>query len=115
MHNRFFAIACLLAIVALALHCVSSAWAKHARFERALLIGVPDSHHHPYTDDDPEIRALSVGPDAMKDGGLALTLLAFGFMVTAKLRRERGWYVILSMLLVADIIAPVVLSLGFAR
>jgi len=114
MNSKFFAIACLLAIVSLVFHVVSWEWAKQARFERVLLIGVPNPQHHHYTDDDPEVRALSRGPDALTHGGLALTLIAFGCMMAAKLRRERGAYVILLILLIASILAPVLLAIGFA-
>lgn len=111
MNSRFFLIASLLAIISLLAHFASREWTKHARYERALLIGVPDSHHHRYTDDDPEIRRLRLGPDLLSNGGVALTVLALGCMLIAKARRERGLYVILSILLIADIIAPILLSI----
>ena len=112
MRNRFFAIACLLAIVALSIHFVSRELAKQARFERALRISKP-SAQHPYTDEDPEIRRLSMVPDALTSAGLALTLLSFACMIIARVRGERGWYVILSILLVAGILAPMLLSIGW--
>ena len=111
MKSRFFAIACLLAIISLLSHFVSHEWMKHARFERALIIGVPDSNHHTYTDDDWEVRRLKLGPDFLSNGGVVLTLVAFACMLIAKTRREPGLYVILSLLLIADLITPVLLSI----
>ena len=108
MSSKFFAVACALAIIALLVHSVSREFMMQSMHRKAARIAQASSRQEPYTP-DPEVHRLSMRADVLMYTGFALTLSAFGCMIVAMVRREHGWYLILCLLLMADIVAPMLL------
>jgi hypothetical protein len=108
MNNKFFLIACALAVIALFVHSISRGFMEQAMHRKAARIQEASAHQTAYTP-DPAVRELDKKADILTYLGVGMTVLSVASMIAAMIRHERGLYLILLLLLMADIITPMLL------
>ncbi len=109
MNKRvFFKGAMLLAVVALVSHSVSRGFLEDYMHRTGDGIEQAQKQHIAYLP-DPQVLRSARTYDVLTAIGVGLTALSFVFMITALIRREPGWYLILSLLLLFDLGAAILL------
>ena len=109
MNKRAFFLGALgLAIAAFITHCVARGFLKEAMYRKAASISQAVKQHTPYVADPLAVRT-SQRWNVLTGTGVVLTVLSVIFMATAAIRHEPGWYLILLLLLVFDIVMPMLL------
>jgi len=100
--------ALLFAIAALITHCVARSLLAESMHQKAERISQAAKQHTPYVADPLAVQA-SHAWNLLTVTGVMLTVSSVGCMVTARIRRERGWYLILLLVMVFDIGMPMIL------
>ena len=109
MNKRaFFLGALLLVIAALITHGVARSFLGEYMHRKAARISEASAQHTPYVA-DPLATQAEHAYDVLTAIGIVFTVLSVVCMVTAQLRRESGWYLILAMLQVFAILAALLL------
>ena len=109
MNKRtFFIGAILLALIALITHSVARSFLEDAMHRKAAAIAAAQSQRTVYNPDIQAVQSSRVY-NTLTTVGVVLTSLSVVCMVTALLRREPGWYLILILLLFCDIAVPMLL------
>jgi multisubunit Na+/H+ antiporter MnhG subunit len=109
MNKRaFFLGALMLAIATFITHCVARGFLEEAIHRKATRISEAAKQQTPYVADPLAVQA-SHAWNVLTLTGVVLTVLSVVCMATAAIRRERGWYLILLLLLVFDIGLPMLL------
>lgn len=109
MNKRtFFLAALLLAIAALITHSIARGFLEESMHRNAEKARQAAKQQTPYTR-DPVAVSFSHTYNVLTVIGIVLTGLSVVSMVTAMVRRERGWYLILAMLQVFAIVAAMLL------
>jgi len=109
MNKRaFFPVAVLLALVALITHSVARGFLEDAMHRKAARIAQAQRQQTAYTPDSQALQS-SRRYDILTTVGVVLTALSVVCMVTAMVRHEKGWYLILILLLFFDVVAPMLL------
>jgi hypothetical protein len=106
--RTFFLGALLLAIAALITHSVARGLLVEYMHRKAEGISQAVKQHTTYVS-DPRVLQLSRGWNVLTTIGIVLTVLSVVCTVTALVRREPGWYLILTLLLFFDLAAPMLL------
>ena len=109
MNKRaFFLGAVLLALIALITHSVARGLLEDAMHRKAAGIAQAQKQQTAYT---PDAQALQSSRryNILTAVGVVLTALSVVCMVTAIVRHEKGWYLILILLLFFDVAAPMLL------
>jgi len=104
----FFLCALFLAIAALVTQSAargSVQEAMHRKGERLTEAAKRQTHYVA----DPLAVQASQNAKALTTTGIVLTVLSVACMVTARIRREPGWYLILLLLLVFGVVTPMLL------
>ena len=98
----------MLAVIALITHSVARGFLDDAMHRKAARIEQAQKQQIAYT---PDLQAVqsSRSYSVFTIVGVVLTVLSLVCMVTALVRHERGWYLILILLLFFDIMAPMLL------
>jgi hypothetical protein len=106
--RKFFVGAALLALIALITQSVARGFLEDAMHRTAAAIAAARSERTVYR---PDIRALQSSRvyNTLTIVGVVLTSFSVVCMVTALLRREPGYYLILILLLFFDIAVPMLL------
>ena len=109
MNKRaFFLWAVTLALVALVTHSVARSFLEDYMHRTAARLAQTQKQQIVYTP-DPQALQSSRNYNALTCVGVVLTVLSVVCMVTAMLRHERGWYLILILILFFDVVAPMLL------
>jgi len=109
MNKRaFFFGALLLVIAALITHAIARSFLEQYMHRKAARISEASAQHAPYVA-DPLATQASHTYKVLTAIGIALTGLSVVSMVTAMIRHERGWYLILGMLQMAAVVAVMLL------
>jgi multisubunit Na+/H+ antiporter MnhG subunit len=109
MNKRpFYLGAVLLALIAVITHPVARGFLKNAMHRKAGRIMQAQRQHTTYQP-DPQALQSSMHYKTLTIVGVVLTVLSVGCMVTAMRRQEKGWYLILILLLFFDVLAPMLL------
>jgi multisubunit Na+/H+ antiporter MnhG subunit len=109
MNKRsFFLAAVLLALIALITHSVARHFLEDSMHRKAARIAQAQRQQAAYT---PDLQALQSSRryDILTTVGVVFTALSVVCMVTAMVRHEKGWYLILILLLFFDVVAPMLL------
>jgi len=106
--GAFFWGALWLVIAALITHAVARRYLEEAMHRKAARISQAAIQQRPYVADPLAVQASRTW-SVLTTAGIALTALSFVCMITALVRREPGWYLILLLLLVFAIGAPMLL------
>ena len=104
----FYSAAVLLGLIALVLGLVGRDRSVQASQNKAKQIASAYEGHRPYTT-DPQVTQLAHDGRLVSTVAAVLTGLGLCCMVVALVRREKGWYLILSGLLVSDVMALMLL------
>lgn len=104
----FFLGAFGLAIGALITHSVARGFLDEATHRKAERIRDAVMQHAPYVADPLAVQASHMW-NVLTGTGVVLTVLSVICMATAAVRHERGWYLLLLMLLSFDIGLPMLL------
>ena len=109
MNKRaFFWGALWLVIAALMTHAVARSFLEEYMHRKAARLSEMSAHHTPYVA-DPLATQAGRAYDVLTIIGIVLTVLSAVCMVTALVRREPGWYLILAMLQLFAIVAAMLL------
>lgn len=109
MNKRvFFKGAMLLAVFALVSDSVSRGFLEDYMHRKGAGIEQAQKQHIAYVP-DPQVLRSARTYNVLTAIGVGLTALSFIFMITALIRREPGWYLILSLLLACDVGAVMLL------
>jgi len=109
MNERpFYLLAFLLALIALITHSVARGFLEDSMHRHVVRIEQAQKQQIAYTP-DPLALQSSRTYNTLTIAGVVFTALSLVCMVTAFLRREHGWYLILILLLFADLAAPMLL------
>lgn len=109
MNKRaFFLGAILLALIALLAHSAARSFLMDAMHRKAARLRQAQKEQTAYT---PDPQAVQSGRSykILTNAGVVLTALSLICMVTAFVRHEKGWYLILILLLFFDLVAPMLL------
>ncbi len=98
----------MLALIALITHSVARGFLEDAMHRKAARIEQAQKQQIAYMPDLQAARS-SRSYIVLTIVGVVLTVLSVTCMVTALVRHERGWYLILILLLFFDIAAPMLL------
>jgi hypothetical protein len=104
----FYLGAVLLALIALITHTVARGFLKNAAHHKAARIMQAQRQNTAYQP-DPQGLQSSMHYKTLTIVGVVLTALSVGCMITAMRRQEKGWYLILILLLFFDVLAPMLL------
>lgn len=109
MNKRaFFLAAFLLALIALFTHSAARGFLMDAMHRKAARLDQAAKQQTAYTP-DPQALQSSRSYNILTVVGVVLTALSLMCMVTALVRHEKGWYLILILLLFFNIMAPMIL------
>ncbi len=106
--STFYPAAVILALVALVAHCVARSFLEDYMHRTASRLAQTQKQQIAYTP-DPQALKSSRDYSALTRIGVVLTVLSVVCMVTAMFRHERGWYLILILVLFFDVVAPMLL------
>lgn len=98
----------MLALIALITHSVARGFLEDSIHRKVAGIVQAQKQQAAYK---PDLQAVQSSRNyrVLTIVGVVLTVLAVACMVTALVRHERGWYLILILLLFFDILAPMLL------
>jgi hypothetical protein len=109
MNKRtFFIWAVLLALIALVIHATARSFLDDAMHREGARLEQVMKQHIAYIADPQATRSNNIY-NTLTIIGIALTVLSFVCMLAASTRHESGWYLLLIMLLLCDIVLPVLL------
>jgi predicted lipid-binding transport protein (Tim44 family) len=109
MNKRaFFMGAVLLALIALITHIAARSFLEDAMHRHAARIAQALKQQTAYTPDSQALQS-SRRYNILTTVGVVLTALSAVCMVTARVRHEKGWYLILILILFFDVVAPMLL------
>jgi uncharacterized membrane protein YhaH (DUF805 family) len=106
--HAFFIAAVLLALVAFVTHSVARGFLTDAMHRKAERYEQVQKQHIAYTP-DPQALQSDRSYNVLTIVGVVLTALSLVCMVAALMRRERGWYLVLILLLGFDLVLPMLL------
>jgi hypothetical protein len=104
MKSPFYLIAVILGIIALFIGGEAFSYAMQAERHKSHSIEAATKQNIRYAGDMEATRLEHIG-NCLSVAGLALTLCGVCSMIAAKVQHEKGWYVTLMGLFVADVIA----------
>jgi hypothetical protein len=104
----FFLAAMLLAIAALVTQGVARSYVDEAMHRKAARLNEAVKQQTAFAADPQGVQA-SQKSKALTTTGIVFTVLSVACMITARIRREPGWYFILLLLLVFGIVTPMLL------
>lgn len=109
-HERrtFFIWAVLLALIALFTHSAARGFLEDSMHRGAARLRQVQEQHITYAPDPQAVQSGRIY-NILTIFGLAFTATSLVCMVVASVRRESGWYLLLMLLLFADIIVPMLL------
>jgi len=109
MNKRaFFLRAVLLALIAFTTHCVARGFLENYMHRQAARIEQAQKQQAAYTPDSKALQS-SRSYNILTTVGVVLTASSLVCMVTALVRHEKGWYLILILLLFFDLVMPMLL------
>ncbi|HZQ47321.1 MAG TPA: hypothetical protein VFC07_09945 [Verrucomicrobiae bacterium] len=106
--SAFFLGAVLLALIALFAHSAARSFLMDDMHRKAARLRQAQKEHTAYTP-DPQAVQSGRSYNILTGTGFVLTALSLICMVTAFVRHEKGWYLILTLLLFFDLAAPMLL------
>jgi hypothetical protein len=106
--HAFYTVAILLAVVALILNLMGRDHFMQASRHRAERVAAAQERHAKYLFDSESISLMRSGR-VLTTVGVTLTAFGLGAMIVSLIRRERGWYLILTGLLLSDVVAVLLL------
>ena len=106
--SAFFLAAVILVLAALVTHSVARSFLEDSMHRKAARIAQTQKQQIAYTP-DPQALQSSKNYSTLTCIGVALTVLSVLGMFTAMFRHERGWYLILILILFFDVVAPMLL------
>jgi hypothetical protein len=109
MKFSFYPIAVLFGIVTLFIGSESQNYQTQSERHKVYSIDAAVRHHMKYGGDAEAVALAHIG-NVLSVVGLVLTLFGVGFMVIAKVRHDKGWYLILAGLFIADLLVLMLLS-----
>jgi hypothetical protein len=108
MKFSFYPIAVLLGIAALFIGIEAQDYQTQSERYKAYGIEAAVKQHIKYGGDAEAVRLAHIGND-LAIAGLVLTLFGVGFMVTSKVRHDKGWYLTLVILFITDVLVLMLL------
>lgn len=108
MKFSFYPIAVLLGIVALFIGSQAQHYEMQSERHKAYSLEAAVKQHIEYGGDAEAVRLAHVG-NVLAVVGLVLTLFGIGFMITAMLCHNKGWYLSLVVLFVVDVLVLILL------
>lgn len=106
--HTFFVWAFLFALIALIIHGVARNVLEDSMRRGSALIEQVQTQHTVYTLDPQAVQSSHIY-NRLTFIGVSLTVLSIVCMSVAGARHEKGWYLILTLVLMVDIIAPMLL------
>jgi uncharacterized membrane protein len=100
--STFYLLAVILALAAFVTHCVARSYLEDSMHRKAARFAQVQKQQIAYTP-DPQALQSSKSYNTLTLIGVAFTVLSVVFMVTAMFRHERGWYLILILILFFDV------------
>jgi len=106
--RTFFLGAVLLALIGFVIHITARGFLEEAMHHEVVHQHETLTQHIAYTPDS-QALVLSRHYNVLTVAGIVLTALSTVCMLTALARREQGWYLILTLLLVFDVVLAMLL------
>jgi hypothetical protein len=103
-----FLSALLFALAALVTQSVARTFLEEAMHRKAERLSQAVKQHTRYVADPLGVRASHTSK-VLTTTGIVLTVLSVASMVSARIRREPGWYLILTLLLIFGVMMPMLL------